>query len=90
MYVTDVECTVHMYHCVYMSKQTGLTVLESSVPHLALTWGVEGHDGVASLVTGHQLPVLLLDDGTLPLGAHEDLVPGVVQVLGRDRLPPFR
>ncbi len=42
---------------------------------LTLTRGIERNNGVSSLVVRYKSPVLLLNDSTLPLGAHDDLVP---------------
>ena len=41
---------------------------------------------MASLVVGHQFPVLLLNDRTLPLGTHDYLVAGKINVPPRYRL----
>ena len=37
---------------------------------------------MATLVVGNESPVLFLNDGTLSLRTHDDLVAGVVNVLG--------
>ena len=53
---------------------------------MALTWGVQCHNGMPSLMVGHQSSVLLLDNCTLPLWTHNELVTSKVQVCGGDSI----